>query len=159
MFKVQDLMINVMSGSGGGSAGMPAPTEETPPSPISPIAVTQVLEYKLQLVDKYMKLGKVVELEQFDELALDVGRMLVGVHVAAYCTEDMATCDNNARISPLAHEGLGVLKATDFGVLKQQVNAASEWIDQRGDVLEKRAVENKAMLVDKLTCALAYLKG
>ena len=158
MFKVQDLMINVMASGGGGSVSMPAPTEPTPPSPISPIAITSALELKLELVDKYVQLGKAVQIEQFDKLAFDIGRMLVGVRVAAYCTEDMATCDANPGASPLMHEGLGVLKAADFGVLKNQVTAAAAWVDKRGDVLEKQAIENMAMLVDRLTCALAYLK-
>lgn len=160
MFKVQDLMIDVLSvGNGGGGVGQPTPTEPTPPPTISPIAVVAAYSPKFEVIDRVVRAGQTIDLNILDKVALDLGMAVVGARVAALCTEEMATCQNNERISPFASTGLGELRAADFGVLQDHIRETAGWLDERGDLLEKRAIENRNELVPRLERAVAYLKS
>ena len=160
MFKVQDLMIEVLAtGTDGGGAAMPAPTEPTPPSPISPIAAVAAYSPKFLAIDKAVKFADKVDLRILDDVALDVGRQVVRARVAALCAEDQATCQNNPQISPIAAFGDGVLRTADFRVLREQVLRAAKWIDERGDLLEKRACDRTKELVPRLHRAADYLQS
>jgi len=160
MFKVKDLMIDVLlARGGGGGAAQPAPTEPTPPSPISPYAAVASLERRLQTVDKVMELRAPEGARVLEDLAVELGRVMVGARAAAYCTEDMATCANNEPISPFASRGLAALREADFGAIREQVLQMADWVNERGDLLEKRAVEHKKELIPRLEGALKFLKS
>jgi len=158
MFKVQDLMIDVLASGGGGSAAMPAPTEPTPPSPISPIAIVTTLEHKFRAIDKVVDFADKVDLRILDDIALEVGRALVNARIVAYCSSDMATCENNARISPYAQLGRGALQTADFGLLHEQVLNTAKWLNDQGDLLEKRTVERTKEIVPHLKRAVEFLQ-
>jgi hypothetical protein len=157
MFKVKDLMIDVLGANRGGAVAQPAPTDPTPPTPISPVAVTATLEHKFLALDKAVEAG--VDVKFLEDAAFDFGRPLVAARIAAYCAQDMATCGNNPRLSPYADLGLAVLRDADFGVLHDQVIALSKWVDERGDLLEKRAFEHKEDLARRLEAAAAALRS
>jgi hypothetical protein len=159
MFKVQDLMIDVLSVGNGGGDIMPTPTEPTPPPTISPIAVVAAYSPRFEAIDRVVMAGASIGLDILDKIALDVGRAVVGARAAALCTEDMATCQNNERISPFASTGLGELRAADFGVLQDHIRETVQWLDERGDLLEKRAIESKTDLLPRLERAVEYLKS
>lgn len=157
MFKVHDLMINVLGGGGG--AAMPGPDDDTPPSPISPVAVVAAYADRFHEIDRVVQLSDKVDVKVLDQIALEVGRAVVGARIAALCTEDMATCDANPRISPIASFGQGILRSADYGLIRDQVLDASKWVNQRGDELEKAAVEHKAELLPLLERATEYLRA
>lgn len=138
-FRVRDLMINVApaASAGGGAVGLFEDTPPTPLTPITPVAAVAAYTPRLRLVDALVAtktLGKDVSVEreqfigaQLDRVALDVGRAVIGSHLAsklgraALCTQDMPTCDANQLISRFASEGLGVLRTADLALLKEQV--------------------------------------
>lgn len=156
MFKIQDLMINVL---GRGGTAMPGPDDPTPPSPISPVAAVAALKHRFLEVDKIAQLSAKVDVKALDQIALEIGRAVVGVRVAAYCTQEMATCDANPAISPFASVGEGVLRGADFAVIREQIQQTTTWADERGDTLEKAAVEAKADLLPHLERAVEYLQS
>lgn len=159
MFKVQDLMIEVLAAGGGGGAMMPAPTEPTPPSPISPVAAVAAFTPRFEAIDRVAQMSEKVDVTFLDKAALEIGRALVAVRVAAYCSQEMATCDANPQISPWASAGVGELRTADFGILQDHVHQTVKWIDEQGDLLEKRAVEQKAELLPRLETAAEYLRS
>ena len=57
MFKVKDLMVDVLARGAGGGVMMPTPTEPTPPSPISPVAAVAAFEHKFAAIDQIAKVG------------------------------------------------------------------------------------------------------
>lgn len=157
MFKIQDLMINVIGG-GGGRVAMPTPTEPTPPSPISPVAAVAALSPRFEYVNDIVKRPNRGDMRVLDEFARDIGRAVIGAGIAAQCTEDMATCQDNEHISPFASGGDNLFQSADYAVLREQVLDTAKWIKERDALLDKRSLEHGKALLPQLEEATNYLK-
>ena len=158
-FRVKDLMINVIPKKfpgGGGSTGLcsadQATADHTPITPHTPVVMVA------NLTPKFESLKNIDQLDRgtLDQLATDIGRAAVGGGLVALCTQDMATCEGNARISPYAST-VDFLVPTDFPALRLQMQDAVRRIEEAEHVLEERAMENRGELVPLLKDAVEAL--
>lgn len=158
MFKVHDLMIDVLAEGRGGGVAMPTPTEPTPPSPISPIAVVASLEESFRAIDTAVDYSDRVDTKTFDDMALTIGRTIVTARIAAYLGQDEKKLKAHPEVAPTAVTGAATLTTTDFNTMRDTITDMSRWLNERGDLLEKRAVEQKKTLIPQLEAALDHLK-
>jgi hypothetical protein len=157
-FKVKDLMINVVpqKASGGGGTSLPGPDSDITdfPPTITPVIMVAKETYRLRVLDK-------IKIEQLDvavleNLAVQVGRAAVaGMFL---CTEEMATCQANERISPFA----SMAESLRFDDLITVRGLLDETMSQIS-MLEKSRLEEArgqaAELIPMLEGALSELKG
>lgn len=151
-FKIKDLMINVipdrLRGGGGGSSLCSADqstSDHTPITPWTPVVMTARLTPRFQALEK-------IGTKQLDGAALegfarDVGRATVGAAFApgaALCTQDMATCAGNPRISPFASAG-DFLTLNDLPEIRLHLAETVKAIEQVEAQLEKRAAGDREL--------------
>lgn len=145
MFKVKNLLFNVVS-NGNGTALVTPGTDISPLTPITPVIRVSKITEQLQRVnfDK-------IDLTAFNQFTNNVGLNLV----AGYCTQDMATCNNNPGISPVASLG-DTISVHDVYRLKETLVNSLSRIEEFEKALEvgtrKQAEAIVPTLKDALEC-------
>lgn len=169
-FKIKDLMINVIPekwtvGGGGGGASLcsmdQASVDHTPITPHTPVILVARYTPRMNVLDSFADQIDNLEAEQLEHIALDMGRAAVAgklMRGTALCTQEMATCANNERISPWASDG-AFLDASDLADLKIQLRDAVMQIEKVEEAFEQRTREHARDLAPRLESALKDLKG
>ena len=159
-FRVKDLMINVVpQSSDGGTAGMPNPDDDIDPrGPGSPIIRVAQLSAKLFAMGFFSKVAE-LDLQVVDHVALNIGRAALAPALsAALCTEDMATCQANPRISPYASLDQG-LRFQDLIEAKVALTETLNMITEIEDARLAQARKLSGEFIPRLEGALDELKG
>lgn len=182
-FLIKDLAINVGGASRGGT-WMPGPDDETPPSPISPIASVLVNIDMIEAVRGVMV--EAVKSKQFDEVARafvaggadgnavirnaihEIGSAVVAS--AAYSALGSSVglvnpeCGGTSMetipptLTPVVHVGFAVHRVSELPRLKQQLAHAMVFIDKAADAQAPRGRE-VATVRTQLEGALKSLSG
>ncbi|GAB3352792.1 hypothetical protein [Lysobacter tyrosinilyticus] len=183
-FLIKDLAVSIGGGTRGGT-WMPGPDDETPPSPISPIASVLV---HIGLIEAVRGATiEAVKTRQFDEVARafvaggtegnpiirnaihDIGAAVVAS--AAYSAlgssvgmpADGPDCGTSLEhipptLTPVVHEGYIVHRVTELPRLKQQLAQAVAYIDRAAAAQAPRN-EEAPVLRKQLQGALESLPG
>jgi hypothetical protein len=180
-FLVKDLAVSISSG-GRGSTWLPGPDDETPPSPISPIASVLVNIGLIEAVRGAVL--EAVKAKQFDEIARafvaggaagnptirnaihDIGSAVVAS--AAYSALGGSVgmpnpdCGGTSMetipptLSPVVHAGIAVHRVSELPRLKRQLEQTIAFVDKAAVSQAPRGAEVAAVR-DKLQGALKAL--
>jgi len=143
MFKVKDLLFNVVS-NGSGVALVTPGTDISPLTPITPVIRVSRMTKQLQGLnfDK-------IDLPQFNELTNSVGRNFI----AGICTQEMATCSNNEPISMVASFG-DRFTVNDVFEMKNILAESLSKIQEFENTLELNTRKQASVIAPKLKDAL-----
>jgi hypothetical protein len=182
-FLIQDLVVSLGSGSRGGT-WMPGPDDETPPSPISPIAS---IFANLALIESVRAtISEAVEANQFDDVASafiadgtggnaviraaihEIGASVVASTAFAELFGGKVglpdpDCGGTSletippTLTPVVQTGLSVHRATELPRLKRQLAQATEYVEKSAAELAPQGAE-VAVVREQLEGALKSLR-
>ncbi len=172
VFRVKDLMINVLADRGGGLSYCSEDVSATAPTPITPyilVAANQpVLDYvrdvTVKLADSGDPDGSPAVAELIDEVALDIGRaVVVGAVQGGGVYYPDPNCGGSSLetiptpITPVVHKNLAILKGSHLGQLKDQLQTALRATQAAEAALTPRTADQVKEVRNKLEGALASL--
>jgi len=135
IFKLRDLAtkkVAVKDAGGIGKVGLLGPDQDPDDfTPLTPYIMVSKHRGRLDFLDTFKGRVKDIELDTLEATAAELGRAIVGSKFVgtALCTQDMPTCAQNQRISPVASFS-ETLSSADLAVFRGELEQMINTIDR-----------------------------
>lgn len=135
IFKLRDLAtkkVTVKQAGGIGKVGLIGPDQDPDDfSPLTPYIMVSKHKWRLDFLDSFRGRTKEIELDTLEAAATELGKAVVGSKFldTALCAQDMPTCAQNQRISPVASFA-ETLSSADLAVFRGELEHMLKVIDR-----------------------------